>query len=130
VADASFLFVTIDAVDAAKAASFWASVLGTEVDDEFDGGRFIFLKGRDDLPVVCIQRVPEPKHEKTRVHLDLGVNDLEAATRRVIELGGSWDGEERQLEPFTWRTLSDPEGTEFDIALVEGDEGPGSIDVQ
>ena len=33
-ADASFLFVTIDAV--AKAASFWSSVLGTEIDDEFD----------------------------------------------------------------------------------------------
>jgi hypothetical protein len=82
-ADASFLYVTIDALDAAKAASFWAAVLGTEIDDELDEGRFTFLKGR------------------------------------VIELGGSWDGEERQLEPFTWRTLSDPEGTEFDIALVE-----------
>jgi len=44
---------------------------------------------------------------------------LEAATRRVIELGGAWDGEERQLEQFTWRTLSDPEGTEFDVALVD-----------
>ena len=115
----SFLFVTIDAVDAARAASFWAAVLGTEIDDELDEGRFTFLKGRDDLPVVCIQRVPEPKQGKTRIHLDLGVSDLEAATRRVIELGGSWDGEERRLEPFTWRTLSDPEGTEFDIALVE-----------
>jgi predicted enzyme related to lactoylglutathione lyase len=119
VAGASFLYVTIDAVDAAKAASFWSSVLGTEIDDEFDEGRFVFLKGRDDLPVVCIQRVPEPKRGKTRIHLDLAVTDLEEATRRVIELGGSWDGEERQLEPFTWRTLSDPEGTEFDIALVQ-----------
>lgn len=118
-ADASFLYVTIDALDAAKAASFWAAVLGTEIDDELDDGRFTFLKGRDDLPVVCIQRVAEPKQGKTRIHVDLGVSDLEAATRRVIELGGSCDGEERQLEPFTWRTLSDPEGTEFDIALVE-----------
>jgi predicted enzyme related to lactoylglutathione lyase len=118
-ADASFLFVTIDANDAEKVAAFWSALLGTEVDEAFDDGRFIFLRGRDDLPVLCVQRVPEPKQGKARVHLDLGVTDLEAATRRVVELGGAWGGEERRLEPFTWRTMTDPEGTEFDIALVE-----------
>jgi predicted enzyme related to lactoylglutathione lyase len=117
-ADASFLFVTIDANDAQRVAAFWSALLGTELDDELDDGRFIFLKGRDDLPVLCVQRVPEPKRGKTRIHLDLGVADLEAATERVIELGGGWDGQERRLDPFTWRTLTDPEGTEFDIALV------------
>jgi predicted enzyme related to lactoylglutathione lyase len=117
-AETTFLYVTIDANDAPAIASFWVEVLGTEVDDEFDDGRFIFLKGRDDLPVVCIQRVSEPKQGKTRIHVDLGVSDLDVTTRRVLELGGSWDGQERRLDPFTWRTLADPEGTEFDIALV------------
>ena len=117
-ADASFLFVTIDANDAAKVAAFWSALLGTAVDEELDDGRFIFLKGRDDLQVLCVQRVPESKQGKTRIHLDLGVPGLEAATQRVIELGGAWDGEERRLDPFTWRTVTDPEGTEFDIALV------------
>ena len=116
--DATFLFVTIDANDAPRIAAFWAALLGTEIDAEFDEGRFIFLKGRDGLPIVCIQRVPEPKHGKTRIHLDLGVDDLATATERVVELGGSWDGVERELVPFTWRTLADPEGTEFDVALV------------
>ncbi len=113
------LYVTIDAVDAQKVAEFWAAILGVEIDNEFDDGRFIFLGSREGVPVVCIQRVPEPKLGKTRVHLDLGVEDLDVATERVIELGGSWDGTERTLEPFTWRTVADPEGTEFDIALVE-----------
>ena len=44
--------------------------------------------------------------------------DLEAATSKVIELGGSWDGSERTLEQFVWRTCQDPDGNEFDIALV------------
>jgi predicted enzyme related to lactoylglutathione lyase len=118
--DTSFLFVTIDANDAPRVAAFWAELLGTEIDEEMDDGRFVFLKGSDDLPVVCIQRVPEPKQGKTRIHLDLGVPDLDAATRRIEELGGSWDGVERELTPFTWRTCADPEGTEFDIALVAG----------
>jgi predicted enzyme related to lactoylglutathione lyase len=117
VADATFLFVTIDANDAPKVATFWAAVLGTDIGDTFDDGRFIFLRGREGLPVVCIQAVPEPKQGKTRVHLDLGVRDLDAVTGHVVGLGGSWDGQDRRLGSTTWRTLTDPEGTEFDIAL-------------
>jgi predicted enzyme related to lactoylglutathione lyase len=117
-AAASFLFITIDANDASRVASFWAELLGTEIDSEFDDGRFIFLQGGDGLPTICVQRVPEPKREKVRIHLDLGVNDLDAATERIRMLGGAWDGVERTLDPFRWRTCTDPEGTEFDIALV------------
>ncbi|MGZ4131433.1 MAG: VOC family protein [Actinomycetota bacterium] len=115
---ARFLFVTIDANDAETVAAFWAALLGTEIDERLDDGRFIFLKGSDALPTLCVQRVPEPKTAKTRIHLDLGVDDLEAATQRVLDLGGSWDGRERTLDPFVWRTCADPEGTEFDLALV------------
>jgi predicted enzyme related to lactoylglutathione lyase len=84
---------------------------------EVDDGRFIFLEGRDGLPVVCIQRVPEPKVGKTRIHLDLAVEDLVAATERIVALGGAWDGHDRELESFRWRTMTDPEGTEFDIVV-------------
>jgi predicted enzyme related to lactoylglutathione lyase len=113
----TFLFVTIDANDAPAVAAFWAKLLGTELDAEMDDGRFVFLKGREDLPVVCIQRVPEAKAAKNRVHLDLSVDDLESATAEVLALGGSWpDGRTRELEGFRWRTLADPEGNEFDMA--------------
>jgi len=117
--DARLLYVTIDAVDAERTAAFWAALLGTEIDDWIDDGRFAFLGGREDLPVVCIQRVPEPKQGKNRVHIDLAVHDLDAATRRIEELGGRWlDGQDRVLDPFRWRTMADPDGNEFDIALV------------
>ena len=61
--------------------------------------------------------MPEAKAGKNRMHLDLSVDDLEAATARILDLGGSWDGSERTLEGFTWRTVADPEGNEFDIAV-------------
>jgi predicted enzyme related to lactoylglutathione lyase len=113
----SFLYATIDCLDPASMASFWAHVLDTEVDLSMDEGRYVFLKGRSDLPVLCFQRVPERKGAKNRIHLDLAVDDLEVATARVLELGGSWpDGTERRLDAFTWRTLADPEGNEFDVA--------------
>jgi predicted enzyme related to lactoylglutathione lyase len=112
---ARFLFVTIDAQDAARVARFWAAVLDTELDEELDEGRFLVLKDRDDLPAICIQRVPEPKQGKVRIHLDLGATDLVVATERILALGGSWDGEDRTLDEFEWRTFADPEGHEFDV---------------
>jgi predicted enzyme related to lactoylglutathione lyase len=114
----SFLFVTIDAQDADRLAQFWAGVLGTSVDMSMDDGRFVFLNGSDTLPVVCFQRVPEAKGGKNRLHLDLGVEDLEAATDAIVSLGGSRaSDEDRQLESFVWRTMADPEGNEFDITV-------------
>jgi predicted enzyme related to lactoylglutathione lyase len=112
---ARFLFITIDAQDARRVAEFWAAVLGTELEEELDEGRYLVLKDRDDLPTICIQRVPEPKQGKVRIHLDLGARDLEEATERIVSLGGSWDGEDRTLDGIPWRTLTDPEGHEFDV---------------
>jgi predicted enzyme related to lactoylglutathione lyase len=118
VAVGSFLFATIDCVDPERLARFWAAVLGTEVDTTMDDGRYVFLKGAEGLPVLCFQRVPEAKAGKTRMHIDLSVADLATATSRVTELGGSWPGSiERTLDGFRWRTLADPEGNEFDVAV-------------
>ncbi len=118
VAVGTFLFATIDCADPERLARFWAAVLGTELDTTMDGGRYVFLKGSEGLPVLCFQRVPEAKSGKTRMHLDLSVADLEDATARISELGGSWPGRvEKALEGFSWRTLADPEGNEFDIAV-------------
>ena len=114
----TFLFATIDCIEPASLAAFWAELLGTEVDTEMDDGRYVFLKGGDGTPVLCFQRIPEAKAGKTRMHVDVSVTDLAAATARVLEMGGSWPGGvERTLEGFTWRTLADPEGNEFDVAL-------------
>jgi predicted enzyme related to lactoylglutathione lyase len=112
---ARFLFITIDAQDARRVADFWAAVLDTELDEELDDGRFLVLKDREDLPAIAIQLVPEPKQGKVRIHLDLGAKDLDEATARIVELGGRWDGEELTLEGIAWRTLTDPEGHEFDV---------------
>ncbi len=114
----TFLFVTIDAQDPDRLAQFWAGVLGTSVDTSMDEGRFVFLNGTESLPVICFQRVPEAKAGKNRLHLDLAVDDLDAATEAIVSLGGSRVSEtDKQLESFLWRTMADPEGNEFDITL-------------
>jgi predicted enzyme related to lactoylglutathione lyase len=114
----SFMFVTLDCLDPQRVGAFWAEMLGTEIDLTMDDGRYVFLKGSDATPVICLQRVPEGKSVKNRMHLDVSVEDLDAATAKVEALGGSWpDRTEHRLEDFTWRTLADPEGNEFDVAL-------------
>jgi predicted enzyme related to lactoylglutathione lyase len=112
-------FATLDANDPERLATFWAELLGTSVEERSDGGRFVFL-----APVhghlLAFQRVPEPKLGKNRMHLDVRVEDLEAATEAVVALGGSWEGQELELDDATWRTLRDPEGNEFDIFVTAG----------
>ena len=53
-------FTTIDASDPDRLAAFWGPMLGTEVADTSDGGRFVFL-GEASGHVLGFQRVPEPK---------------------------------------------------------------------
>ena len=112
-------FVTIDANDPERLAAFWGAVLGVEVEERSDRGRFVFLE-RASGTLLCFQRVPEPKTVKNRVHLDVRIEDLEEATERIVALGGAWDGFDRALDEARWRTLRDPEGNEFDIFESSG----------
>jgi predicted enzyme related to lactoylglutathione lyase len=114
-----FEFVTLDCQDIARVSAFWAALLEGSVGEPMDDGRFVFLRGRDDVPKLCFQRVSEAKTVKNRMHLDFEVDDLEATTARIVELGGSWPGGEHTLEQYRWRSAQDPEGNEFDIT-VEG----------
>jgi predicted enzyme related to lactoylglutathione lyase len=114
-----FAFVTLDCQDIETVGTFWAALLEGSLGEPMDGGRFVFLRDRDDLPTFCLQRVPEGKTTKNRMHLDFEVDDLEATTARIVELGGSWPGGEATLEQYRWRTVHDPEGNEFDITVVE-----------
>jgi predicted enzyme related to lactoylglutathione lyase len=112
-------FVTIDANDPERLAAFWGAVLGVEVEERTDRGRFVFLE-RASGTLLCFQRVPEPKTVKNRVHLDVRIEDIDEATERIVSLGGTWDGFDRALDEARWRTLRDPEGNEFDIFESSG----------
>jgi predicted enzyme related to lactoylglutathione lyase len=109
-------WIQIDCADPERLAPFWATVLGTTVEDRLgDPPQVINLAATDtDAPHVSFQRVPEPKVVKNRLHLDIAVDDVEEATHRVKTLGG------RRLDDFdfhehgySWRRMADPDGNEF-----------------
>lgn len=113
-------YLAIDTVDPDGLAPFWCGLLGVQVDTIIGDGDFLILTSTEEGLTIGFQRVPEAKTGKNRVHLDLVVDDLDAATAEVEELGGRWvePGITRELEGFKWRCMSDPEGNEFDLDVL------------
>jgi predicted enzyme related to lactoylglutathione lyase len=67
-----------------------------------------------DGPKFVLQRVPEPKQVKNRMHLDLWVADIEAEARRLSELGARRQSADPLEEIGSrWIVMTDPEGNEF-----------------
>ncbi len=135
--------IVIDCADPARLAPFWAAALQYRQDDPPEGydswPAFLAAQGVPEDqwnaanavsdpdgrgPRIYFQRVPEPKHVKNRVHLDLNVGGghaiplderqrrVDAEVERLIGLGAT------KLHPMEqrgeyWVVMQDPEGNEF-----------------
>jgi predicted enzyme related to lactoylglutathione lyase len=111
-----FAHIVIDCHDPARLASFWSQVLGVDVDYEWH--QYVILKaGGPGHPPLAFQKVPEAKAGKNRVHLDIAVDDLDAARARVEALGGTFVVEHGQ-DSVTVRVMADPEGNELCLVRV------------
>ncbi len=62
-----------------------------------------------------LQRVPEPRAGKNRVHIDLGAEDREQEVKRLVALGAT-EQAQHEVPGFAWTVLSDPEGNEFCVS--------------
>jgi predicted enzyme related to lactoylglutathione lyase len=109
--------IGIDCQNPQFLAPFWAAALGYGVGQLGPDGVYLVLEPPDAAsPGVYLQRVPEPKEVKNRVHLDLYdpvpeqlISDLEA-------IGGNRLGLPRTTEEGSWwQVMADPEGNEFCI---------------
>jgi hypothetical protein len=74
-------WIQIDCADPIGLATFWSRVLGAEIDRPLgDPPHYVGLvPAGPGQPVVSFQRVPEPRTVKNRLHLDVEVDDIEAA---------------------------------------------------
>ncbi len=116
--------VTIDTLDAMALASWWAGLLGVEM-RALDGSReYVVVPAQETGGIqLGFQKVPEPKHGKVRIHLDLITYDLDAAQREIEERGGSFIAEHAWADRWRWRVMADPEGHEFCIVAVDRPQG-------
>ncbi|AGL18215.1 hypothetical protein L083_4705 [Actinoplanes sp. N902-109] len=104
--------VTIDCLDPERVARFWSTLLGRPAGPAEQGWVYLGERG-DPQPRLVFQPVPEPAAGKVRIHLDVTVDDIEAAMARVIELGGTSTGERHDYPEGVVVVMADPEGHEF-----------------
>lgn len=103
--------VVIDCADPEASAAFWAEALGYR-----RAGRWeeyvILMPVVAGHPPVLLQRVPEAKRTKNRVHLDLRADDVAGEVARLERLGAR-RVDVGQGEGRAWVPMADPEGNEF-----------------
>lgn len=116
------LGVTLDCIDPDTLTGFWAPALG--FDDIERDGDYVLLRATDERSGVrglTLQRVPESKTVKNRMHLDIVVDAVEVEVARLVDLGATVIG--RELEPTAEEAvvMADPEGNEFCVIRVRPD---------
>ena len=101
--------VTFDAADARALATFWAAVLGSDVDEDSTADKAFVEAAGWGGPNIWFIRVPEAKTAKNRVHFDLRApGTMAAEVARLERLGATFV---RQDETHT--VMQDPQGNEF-----------------
>ncbi|MGN9775883.1 VOC family protein [Micromonospora sp. H33] len=121
-----FKDLCLDAADARELGGFWGRVLDGEVVDAGGGDTRVDPRAaRSGAESIWVNRVPEPRTVKTRVHLDLRLSGadpaplLEAGARLVREPDAEID----------WWVLADPEGNLF-CAFASGEGArPGPFEL-
>ena len=107
----------LDCPDPTAPAGFYAGLLGGKVVDEDGDNTWVELVG-DFGTTLSFQQVDDyrapqwPSQDRAQqAHIDLGVEDLDAAQRQVLALGATlledWGGTK------TFRVLADPDGHPF-----------------
>jgi predicted enzyme related to lactoylglutathione lyase len=77
---------------------------------------------------ILLQRVPEAKHGKNRLHLDLRTPDLDCEVRRVVGIGASLlTSQPVQEFGWRWHILGDPDGNEFCVIQPPDDYRPSAV---
>ncbi|MEB3031465.1 VOC family protein [[Mycobacterium] nativiensis] len=109
--------VTFDCADADKLARFWSRLLARSLDDGATAEFASIGVSAETPPHLAFVQVPEAKQVKNRVHVDLVAADLAAAVERALELGAARLADHAD-DGYTWSTLADPEGNEFDIVAA------------
>ena len=107
--------VGIDVADLERAENFYSALLGVKRASTWE--QYLIFEPLASGLTVYLQRVPEVKTAKTRLHMDLSVPDVHAALARVEALGG------RALREFVepgdeLAVVADPDGNEF--CLIRG----------
>ena len=108
--------VVLDSTEPQRLEAFWREALDyrslVSVKDIV-----VLVPDNEVRPPLILQRVPESKNGKNRMHIDMISDDVEAEVVRLEELGARrlHDGL-RSMGPVRWITMADPDDNEFCVS--------------
>jgi predicted enzyme related to lactoylglutathione lyase len=104
--------LVLDCRDPDALAEFWSEALGyTTLGGA--GNYVLLVDGQGQGPKLLLQRVPEPKGGKNRMHLDVETPEVDAEVERLEKLGATKTADPRAEHGSRWVVMADPEGNEF-----------------
>ena len=111
--------VVLDCSDPELLAEFWTGALAYRRVAE--DGTFIGLRDPEGrLPTLVLQKVPESKVTKNRMHLDVFCDEFDHHLERLLASGATVVTPEHLVSDWTRLTvLADPEGNEFCLLDLE-----------
>ena len=112
------LAITIDCHDPRSLLSFWQKLVGGNLMAESPDD-YLMLENVPTIGMMGFQKVPEAKHVKNRVHLDLDVPDIDAAIESSTQIGATRHGVVHEEPANFFQVMSDPEGNEFCFILLK-----------
>src|SRR3954468_11711737 len=104
--------LVLDSADPDVLAAFWSAALRYTT---LGGvGNYVMLVDESGVqPELLLQRVPEHKSAKNRMHLDIECADVDGEARRLEGLGAVRIEGPVSEHGSTWIVMNDPEGNEF-----------------
>jgi hypothetical protein len=115
--------IVVDCVDPEPLAAFWSAILDLPIHHTEDDWISLHPFGPGQ-PRIAFQRVPEAKVAKNRLHLDVWVPDIAAATEAAVALGATRLGFLVEESPEPFQVMADPAGNEFCLVHLAGSVGP------
>ena len=106
-----YFSVVVDCADPEQLATFYSELLDLPI--VFRAGAYVVLRPvLRGTAALIFQKVSDPERGKSTAHIDLHIADLEASTKRAVELGATV-GEDVNDVGMHWRTMRDPDGNTF-----------------
>ncbi|HWF27803.1 MAG TPA: VOC family protein [Mycobacterium sp.] len=112
----ALLELVLDCEDPKRLAKFWRVALDYR-DYYADADLAVLVPKEGIASPLLLQRVPEPKAGKNRMHLDIVVHDVEAEVHRLQALGARRiDDGVQSFGGTRWVRMSHPERNEFCVS--------------
>jgi uncharacterized protein (TIGR03086 family) len=121
--------ITFDCADPYRLAQFWSQLTGfgehPENGNAPDDPEALLISPDGSLALLFIP-VPEPKHVKNRVHLDLVplASGRDDEVDQLLRIGARMVDDQRRPDGGGWVVLADPEGNEFCIERSDAERAP------